>query len=186
MRSWFGPSGSKAPACSLVALDHIGEPSLSSYWHPRMAALRGGKFIPFLSSELREKDKYHYETCFIRKVANGCSLAPSPGCLCRHQCSTLIATAASASLNFTLSCPVLCLLWAGQEGDASQQINEGKRTDSLLLSFVRGNFARLSSWRLLWSEWRKQRGRTNFNLQWVYFSPGYTFCLWFYSFVKHF
>lgn len=65
---------------------------------------------PLVLWRWREKNRYHYDSCSIKKCANGCSLAPS---LCRHQCSALIAVAASAPLNFTLNRPVLWLLWVG-------------------------------------------------------------------------
>lgn len=71
-----------------------------------------------------------------KEGANDSSLTLSLGCLCRHQCSSLlIAPAASASLSFTLNRPVLCLVWAGVRGKgaASQCINESRRTYSLLL-----------------------------------------------------
>lgn len=72
---------------------------------------------------------YHYRMCFIKKWANGSSLKQNLACLCRHPLSTLIATAASASLNFTLNWPVLRLK-IGQERGTSQWINDGKRTYS--------------------------------------------------------
>lgn len=106
--------------------------------HEQLLTLENGSFMSqevcsFLLMTVKWKEyTYHYKTCFIKKWTNGCSLNQSLACLCRHPRPTLIASATSASLNFTLNWSVLCLK-IGQEGKASQWINDGKRTYSFFL-----------------------------------------------------
>lgn len=90
---------------------HWTEQSLSNNW--QNGSFMSQEVCSFLLMEVkRKKYTYHYDLCFIKKGANGCSLTQSLACFYRHQCFALIAIAAvaSASLNFTLNQPVLCLL----------------------------------------------------------------------------
>lgn len=103
----YSGSSTPAPLCGGVAFP----------WQLENGSFMSQDICSLLLTEVKRREyTYHYEMCFIKSRVNGRSLTPSVAFLCRCQCSPLVATAASASLNFTLNQPALWLLYAGAGG----------------------------------------------------------------------